>query len=161
MGEPLVRFVADKRIPHITRATQHQEYMDLHPNFTLKAEFDLIEQIYQLIKEADIQVSFQHVKGHQDDLKKHTTNCHSKLNSTSKPTNLRKTFTEFIFSINGTTTASLLSAVLEIKTTIVTNDFRTQLQKAWMESIYHNYLEQKFNWRASASWNKFHGEHYL
>ena len=52
--------------PLVTREKQHQDHNEPYPNYTLKAEFDLTEQIYQTIQEVDIQASFYHVKGHQD-----------------------------------------------------------------------------------------------
>ena len=48
--------MADKQ-SLVTRETQRQGYEDPYPNFTLKAEFDLTEQIYETIIEADIQAT--------------------------------------------------------------------------------------------------------
>ena len=66
MGKPIVRFMTDNQ-SLITRETQHQGYSEPYLNSTLKAEFDLIEQNFLTINEADIQATFQHIKGHQDD----------------------------------------------------------------------------------------------
>ena len=68
----MIQFLADNQ-SLITREKQHLEYSEPYPNHTLKAEFDLTEQIYQTIQEADIQASFYHVKGHQDSLGRQLT----------------------------------------------------------------------------------------
>ena len=144
MGKPRIRFIADNQ-SLITRECQHQDYKDPYPNYTLKAEFDLTEQIYQSINDADLQATFQHVKGHQDD--------HQEYNKLSFEAQLNVQADElaedFYGKFNFQPNVPMLPAcpaVLEIKTVTVTNDFRNQLQKAWTEPNYLTYLEQKFDW---------------
>ena len=54
----------------IKRQIEHLEYDIPYTNMSLKAEFDLTEQIYLSHKALNIQANFQHVKGHQDKNKK-------------------------------------------------------------------------------------------
>ena len=134
MGKPRVKFIADNQFL-ITRETQHQGYKDPYPNFTLKAEFDLTEQIYETINEADIQASFQHIKGHQDDYTEYNRlSFEAQLNVQAD--GLAE---EFYGKPNFQPTVPILPAclaVLEINTVIITNDYRNQLQKAWTKPAY-------------------------
>ena len=50
----------------INRSKEHLNYINLYPNNTLSAEFDVTEQIYLTNKTYKIEASFQHVYGHQD-----------------------------------------------------------------------------------------------
>ena len=144
MGKPRVKFIADNQ-SLITRETQYQGYEDPYPNFTLKAEFDLTEQIYETINEADIQASFQHIKGHQDDYTEYNwLSFEAQLNVQAD-----RLAEEFYGKTNFQPTVPILPAcpaVLEINTIIITNDFRNQLQQAGTEPAYSEYLKQKFDW---------------
>ena len=50
----------------INRKKEHLNYINPYPNNTLSTEFDITEQIYLTNKTYKIEVSFQHVYGHQD-----------------------------------------------------------------------------------------------
>ena len=50
----------------MNRSKEHLNYIDLYPNNTLSAEFDITEQIYLTNKTDKIKAPFQHVHGHQD-----------------------------------------------------------------------------------------------
>ena len=54
----------------IWRQNDHLKYKIPYTNMSLKAEFDLTEQVYKSQQELNIKATFQHVKGHQDRVKK-------------------------------------------------------------------------------------------
>jgi hypothetical protein len=144
MGKPIIQFLADNQ-SLITREKQHSEYREPYPNHTLKAEFDLTEQIYQTLQEADIQASFYHVKGHQDD-KIEYNNLPFEAQLNIQADNLAESF---YGQDNFQPTVPVLPAcpaVLEIKSIRVTNNFRNQLEKAWTVPNYLTYLEEKHEW---------------
>ena len=51
----------------IRRLIAHQEYDTPFPNETIRAEFDLIEQIYLTTEEANLKTEYGWVRGHQDE----------------------------------------------------------------------------------------------
>ena len=61
-----VKFKSDNQ-ELINRQNNHKEYKIPYPNDTLKAEFDLTEQIYRTHRNYNIKGSFSHVYGHQAD----------------------------------------------------------------------------------------------
>ena len=70
MQGSMVIFLADNK-SFIERLQQHHEYILPYPNHTLKAEYDLTEQIFKAILVMKIDATFKHIKGHQDDHKKY------------------------------------------------------------------------------------------
>ena len=66
MGNPNIKLMADNS-SLISQETHHLEYDELYPNFTLKVESDLTEQIYQTLMEAGIQATYHYIQGYHDD----------------------------------------------------------------------------------------------
>ena len=67
MGFPRVKLMADNS-SLIFCKTQHLEYVESNPKQTLKAKYNLTEQIYQTLQEADVNKTFHYIniRGHQD-----------------------------------------------------------------------------------------------
>ena len=61
-----ITFVSDN-LELINRSRNHLEYTNPYPNTTLTSDYDLTEQIYLTHKAYNINATFEHVKGHQDD----------------------------------------------------------------------------------------------
>ena len=52
----------------VKRGREHKTYEEPYANTTLRAEYDLTEQLYMTNQENKIQANYSWVKGHQDNL---------------------------------------------------------------------------------------------
>ena len=140
-----LHFFADN-MELIQRQIAHQTYTDPYPNATMKAEFDLIEQIYLTISIYRIKAHFCHVKGHQDD------NCSYRDLPLESQLNVDADHLATQYYSTGapsTPQVSLLKscpAVLSLRNISITNDYHKQLLRAYTEPEYIGYLQDKFHW---------------
>ena len=63
-----VQYVSDN-IELVKQGQEHWSYVKSYANTTLRAEYDLTEQIYMTNQENKIKAKYSWVKGHQDDTK--------------------------------------------------------------------------------------------
>ena len=130
----------------IQRQQDHKTYIDPYPNATLKAEFDLVEQIYLTIQKYQLKAIFRHVKGHQDD------KCEYKDLSLESQLNVdadalaAAAYSKSPQSTYRTMLLPSCPASLSIRDISITNDYNTQLVRAFTEPAYIGYLQDRFHW---------------
>ena len=140
-----IHFHADN-MELIQRQWAHRTYTDPYPNATMKAEFDLVEQIYISIQKYQLQAKFYHVKGHQD------ANCDYKDLSLASQLNVDadklagEAYSKSSLSTQQTLLLPSCPAILSIRNISITNDYNTQLIRAFTEPEYIGYLQERFHW---------------
>ena len=130
----------------IKQEIAHLSYGDPYPNITLDPEFDLTEEIYKTHQKYNINASFQHVKGHQDDaIDVHDLPLDAQLNAEAD--HLSNAFyKEGLLSTPNIIMTPSCKAMLSIQGVSVTSDFLNQLLRAYTEQIYIQHLQEIFHW---------------
>ena len=133
----------------INRMTEHEKYEHPFPNETTKSEFDITEQIFLTAREANINASYEWVKGHQDD-----NAPIDELPIEAQLNILADTLAGEYQHLHGSfrPLAHLLPscpAMVSIRGISVTSNIFKQLVRAYTEPRYIDYLQEKFNWSSS------------
>ena len=140
-----IHFMADN-MELINRQSLHLNYTNPYPNMTLKAEFDLTEQIYDTHQKYKIIATFTHVKGHQDDDATYDDlSLEAQLNVDADE------LAEQHYSTGPQSTPQVQllpssSVTLFIRGISITNDYQTQLIRSYTEPTYIGHLQDKFGW---------------
>ena len=141
---PITMYADNKSL--ITRQNEHLQYEATYPNSTLAPEYDLTEEIYCTHRKYNIEATFCHVKGHQDDdqdiddltlparLNVYADRLASRFYKEGSPSNPR-------VLMSPSHRAHLL-----IQGVSITNDYNYQLLRAHTEPHYIHYLQDKFGW---------------
>ena len=132
----------------IQKETEHLAYTYPYPNTMLELEFDLVEEIYATHQSTILQLSFKHVKGHQDWSKALRSSPF-----TACTTQCWSQFSCFIILLGGSSFHNehhLMTpshrAKLSIQGVSITNDDTRQLLRAYTEAPYIKYLQESFHW---------------
>ena len=146
----LVQFMADN-MELINRQSLHLMYTHPYPNMTLKAEYDLTEQIYNTHQKYRIKATFTHVKGHQDD-----DAIYDDLSLEAQLNVDADELAEKYYSSGPQSTPQVhllpsSSVTLFIRNISITNDYQNQLIRSYTEPAYIGHLQDKFGWSTSTT----------
>ena len=133
----------------INRQNLHKGYTIPYPNATLKAEYDLIEQIYQTHRDYNIKGSFSHVYGHQDiDTKLDKLPLDAQMNVEADAL-AEEYYSKTVQSSPETHLLPACPAMLVLNGITVSNTYKKHLIRACTEPHYIGYLQDKYDWSDS------------
>ena len=139
-----IKYVPDN-LKFVNISKKHLNYNNLYTNTTLSAEYGIIEQIYLTNKTYKIDVSFQHVYGHQDTKSRGEMSMEATLNVVADK--LAGDFQDQLGAYRPITHMYTSSpAVLEINGMTITSNVKHQLINAYAEPKYMQYLQRENKW---------------
>lgn len=146
MRQPTVNVTSvSDNLELIWRQQAHQHYSFPYANETMRAEFDL-KQIYLTQKTYNISPTFIHVKGHQDKHRKYSElSLYAQLN-VDADASVGDYWEKLCKYSPVTMLLPACPAVLSICGVSITNDYKRQLENAFTEPRYIDFLQQKYGW---------------
>ena len=127
------------------RSKEHLNYINLYPNTTLSAEYDITEQIYLTNKTYEIKASFRHVYGRQNTKSRGEMLIEATLNVIADK--LSGDYQDQLGAYSPITHMYPSSlTVLEINGMTITSSIQYHLIKAYAEPKYMEYLQWKNKW---------------
>ena len=133
----------------INRMTEHKNYKHPFPNETTKSEFDVTEQIYLTACEANINATYEWVRGHQDDrapIKELPIKAQLNIKADALAGDFQWRKGRFRPLVHPLPSCS---AMVSIRGISVTSNLFKQLVCAYVEPRYIGHLQEKFSWSDS------------
>jgi hypothetical protein len=157
--EPLTVVCISDNAELIQRCKAHQQYKDPIPNGTMRSEFDVTEQIYISITKSKMKATYQWVKGHQDNDTEYMDlplDAQLNVDADELAGEYQQEHGTYLPLVNMMPSCP---AMLTIRGISITNNYRKQLIRAYVEPEYMQYLQYRFEWSdstiTSIAWKSF------
>ena len=144
-----VNFVADNS-SIINTCIKRNEYEYAYANSTVQNDFDIVQEIFEVINSSQIDSTFTHVMGHQDDRKDgQELTLHETLNieADQLATDYQKLHKRYRPTVYPSRYNPI---VMDIQGSSITSNYKTRIQQAACEPAYLQYLQEKREWEPLA-----------